>query len=137
MAGPRHQLDYYAPDGTRPRSWLARHWGKLLGAVAAMIALVVIVFYAVLFRYERVLDQRLALARQHIAVITPVIAADPRFANVELSEFTPYQGCIKVSGAVESSETLAALQAKIIATSPPVDVYWSVSIHNAKPSTAQ
>lgn len=134
MTGQGLPLDYRSPDAAKKRSWFARHWLKIVCGAAALTAIPVILFYAILYRYSAALDQRLALADQHIALVKPMIASDPRFADVELNHFTTHQGCILVSGAVDSSEALAALQAKIIATSPPVDVNWHVIVRKAKPS---
>ena len=128
MAIPIQPLEYHSPNAVRPRSWFACNWWKVLSVIAAAIGIVAIVVIGVVVRYTTVLDRRLALARQHVALIAPAIASDPRFDDVEMEEFTYRQGCMMVSGSVDSSEALTALKAKILATSPPVDVYWAVGV---------
>jgi hypothetical protein len=73
-------------------------------------------------------------AEQHIELIRPRIAADPRFARVRLGPFTADEGSLGVSGGVATQADLAALRAIIDASNPPVTVNYYVGVAETRPA---
>jgi hypothetical protein len=62
-------------------------------------------------------------ARQHVAVLAPLIHFNPAFRHVHIS--ASYTGCILLHGSVEMGR-LAELKAQIESSHPPVEVNLQV-----------
>ena len=79
----------------------------------------------------------MARARAHIPAVRAAVAEDPRFSGLRFNEYTAHNGSLQVSGAVAGMDDLADLKKIVAATSPPVQVVWTVFVRTAAgPTTA-
>lgn len=101
--------------GMRRRFWI------VAGALVAL---------AIYDPYSPGAQQRrnMRLANQHIAVLKPLLASDPRYARVELHEFTGEGGPLLVIGRVESQADADAVKALVTRSHAPCPVVFHVLV---------
>jgi len=73
------------------------------------------------------------LAEQHIVLLKPQLAAEPRFAELTLGSFTGEGGSLLVHGKVATQADADAANALIKASNPPCPVAFRVRV---RPTTA-
>ena len=78
-------------------------------------------------------SKNMKLARQHATLLQPQLAADPRFAHINLVVSTGSGGALHVYGEVETQTALDAADALIKRTNPPCPIVFSVRV---MPATA-
>ncbi len=78
-------------------------------------------------------SQNMKLASQHIAVLKPQLAADRRFAAVDLAVFTGAGGSLIVRGNVATQADADAAKSLVKQSHPPCPVVFDVRV---RPSTA-
>lgn len=97
-------------------------------SVFVATAAVVLTASAIYYPYTRAAVQQhnLALARDHIEALLPILKANRNFTNVRLDVSPADAGSILVTGTVLNDEHLEQLRRNVVASNPPVVVRWNV-----------
>ena len=82
-------------------------------------------------------SRNMSLAHQHIAVLKPMLAADPQFAKVELNVTTAAGGALLVIGQVASQADVDAVHALVDRSHPPCPVAFQLRVLPASEPTTQ
>lgn len=121
--GPR-PLDYSREPDPNRSPW--RRLKKLPLVVLAAFGVLLAGLVISVLSWVIPLENRLASARAHAAVLQQKVAGDARFENVWFSEFTRGGGTLQIAGYVDSTADLASLTQIVNNSKPPVTVLWSV-----------
>ena len=117
-------LDYSRePDPTRS-PW--RRLKKVLLGVLAVFGVLLAASVIHTLSWVIPLQDRLAKASAHAAVLRQQVAGDARFKNVWFEDFTGDGGVLMIGGYVDSTADLASLKQIVNSSSPPVAVRWRV-----------
>ena len=93
------------------------------------VVLVVLTLWWNHFSPEGKRRARVEAARIHARdVLTPLLAKQPRFAEVRATEWWKDDGYLRLKGGVETEADLQDLKQLVMSTHPPAPVAWEVDV---------
>lgn len=99
-----------------------RRWPLLIGVI------VLVLLAAIRLIIGDPQRENMEKARLHAPKVTAVLRADPRFADVQATEFSGLGGSLGIHGYVATEASLQDLKRLVEATYPPVKVAWLVHV---------
>ncbi|MBY0308114.1 MAG: hypothetical protein K2Q09_05175 [Phycisphaerales bacterium] len=120
MSEPDPHVD---PARASPRSIIIK---RVIAYPVIGVLIAAAAVYAVRFSPSALQQRNMAIARAHNRTLQRLISGDARFAAVEFSDFTGFEGGGSVSGEVANLADAKALEKIVRDSHPPRPVIWNV-----------